>query len=286
MKREKTKCFTLMELLVVISLVALLLAILTPGLRKAKEMAGRMVCANNERQLLVANDIYANSWDERYCPPMMEDSRKPAPKKDEEDERKMNWLTNKDFRKYMGIDDKQVSKSNMILPDEYFCPEDKVARYDRWSEYSVLVSYAYNVAEWYYPTDVINCYWDKDPVKCCKNAGTETWQIGHKRTAVKRAAEKINFAESVDWWATWQKGANYEIGWDILGQVPAHPPWQPNYKDNADVYGPVIYRHNEGANFAFYDGHVEYLPKEKVYIEEEGVSPLKDATGMWYVSQP
>ena len=272
-----------MELLVVISVVALLLAVLMPSLQKAKEMAGRMVCANHQRQLSLANNLYAGSWDEQFCPPMMENrnaKRSPPP-----DERRYIWLSNPDFQKFMALDDQaEEGVGTLIMPDEYFCPADKVARYDKVSVHDVLVSYAYNVAEWYYPEDLIDCFWQ--PCCACTSEENPTWQIGHKRTAIPRASEKINFVDSVDWWGTWQKGANYEIAWDVLGQVQAHPPSRPNYADDADVYGPVIYRHNEGANFAFYDGHVAHLSKEEAYIEKQGVSPLQDATGMWYVSRP
>jgi len=277
---KKTKCFTLMELLVVISVISLLLAVLMPSLRKAKEMAGRMVCANHERQLSLANNLYANSWDEQFCPPMMQNRHAP---KGPPDERKKNWLLNDDFRKYMAIDDKAERDKDgeiqeMVMPDEYFCPADKIARYDKVSPYGVLVSYAYNVAEWYYPEDLIDCFWQ--PCCACTSEQNPTWQIGHKRTAIKRASEKINFVDSIDWWGTWQKGANYKIGWDILGQAP-----RDKYAE-LKIWGPILYRHNEGANFAFYDGHVAHLSKEEAYIEKKGVSPLQDATGMWHVSRP
>lgn len=57
------KGFTLLELLVVISIIALLLAILFPGLRKAKEHARRVVCQNNLHQGLVAGNMYAGDFD-------------------------------------------------------------------------------------------------------------------------------------------------------------------------------------------------------------------------------
>lgn len=53
--------FTLVELLVVISIVAVLMAVLLPGLRAAKERAQRIVCASQLRQLAMAHTMYQQS---------------------------------------------------------------------------------------------------------------------------------------------------------------------------------------------------------------------------------
>jgi prepilin-type N-terminal cleavage/methylation domain-containing protein len=57
--RIKPKAFTLVELLVVISIIALLLSILTPSLRKAKSHAERAVCMSNLKQMAIAQILYA-----------------------------------------------------------------------------------------------------------------------------------------------------------------------------------------------------------------------------------
>jgi prepilin-type processing-associated H-X9-DG protein len=51
------------------------------------------------------------------------------------------------------------------------------------------------------------------------------------------------------------------------------------YKD-AGCGGPTLYRHNEGANLAFYDGHAERMAKEKVWIPDHFYSTPKQP-GMW-----
>lgn len=59
----KNKGFTLIELLVVIAIIALLLAIILPSLRAAKELASGAVCVSNQRQLCLAWISYADDND-------------------------------------------------------------------------------------------------------------------------------------------------------------------------------------------------------------------------------
>lgn len=56
MKRKNA--FTLIELLVVIAVIALLMAIVMPGLRKAKEYAKKVICQSNQRQIGIAIGSY------------------------------------------------------------------------------------------------------------------------------------------------------------------------------------------------------------------------------------
>lgn len=58
---KKKPAFTLVELLVVISIIAMLLAILIPSLNKAKKLASSVVCRSNLKQWGVINQMYINS---------------------------------------------------------------------------------------------------------------------------------------------------------------------------------------------------------------------------------
>ncbi len=60
--RMGTFGFSLVELLVVIAVVAVLTAVLLPGLRQAREQALKVRCQSNERQLIVASHAYAQDY--------------------------------------------------------------------------------------------------------------------------------------------------------------------------------------------------------------------------------
>jgi len=66
---NKEKAFTLIELLVVIAIIALLLAIIMPALKIAKQQAGAVACLSNEKQIVFAWRMYADDNDSSLCGP-------------------------------------------------------------------------------------------------------------------------------------------------------------------------------------------------------------------------
>jgi len=105
-KQPRHRAFTLIELLVVVAVIALLLSILLPSLRSARDQAKRVVCANNLRCVWTGIRTYA--LENRDRAPFMEDVNLTNPAANPFD-------TN--FPTTVG-----VVLSKYVKPDSWVCP--------------------------------------------------------------------------------------------------------------------------------------------------------------------
>jgi prepilin-type processing-associated H-X9-DG protein len=243
-------------LLVVISIIALLLAVLMPALGKAREQARRIVCANNLRTVGLGDTMYSQESDDRHLPAFYWD-----PVRDPDGEQ-VHWFRNPLFVKIIDMKGRYKKEDldafelghelkAQTLPKDFKCPSDRrtVANGGLHIEQSEViqgVSYAMNMTN-------------------IRPMGT--WAVADRVYAlntfqVERPAEKIHFMDG-QWFVVYAGGAAYKEVWDLAGDVMS-----------ADIHGEwdaASYRHSEGANITFYDGHVEYWPKEKVYPYVDGL---------------
>lgn len=251
---KKTKAFTLIELLVVIAIIGLLLAIIMPALKRAKEFGMRVVCSNNLKSVGTANEMYTNQYSGAYVPLRYINANGTA----------VDWIRNEGFQNLLDFENLRGSEEPKYygIPKKLMCPADKISKdLDNASrDYNVLTSYAFNTTEWggwnYITNPTYNQY------------------IGHKTSTMKLPAERLAFIDGIDWWTHWHS-ADPGRGWNQYRQMSID-----DYKDICNLHGPVIYRHSEGANVVFYDGHVEYFRKEVLFNEKDyEAKPRKP--GMW-----
>ena len=258
----KRHAFTLIELLVVIAIIAILLAILMPGLNLARDQGRKMVCSSNLHSIALANQLYSNNNDDWSVPCRYISNG-----------RTTLWTTNDEFREYIGYEGAERNLSGVQTPKKYRCPSDQqkawLHAYDieSGSTSGTLTSYGLNIEDFY------------------PSVGSPSWTatmamdiLAFKMTNIQQPAQKMQFNEAHDWWSKW-RGANYIDGWDVLGQGGTV-----NQYKGVGCGGPTMYRHNEKCNLAFYDGHVENMHKTKVWIPEHAQQKPYQP-GMWVVDR-
>jgi prepilin-type N-terminal cleavage/methylation domain-containing protein/prepilin-type processing-associated H-X9-DG protein len=262
---RKIKGFTLVELLVVIAIIALLMGILLPALSKARDVAKRIVCGNTMKSLMLANFIYSESCDGAFVPVYYYVQSGGGRTGSYTDYR---WVENKLFRKIMAMKRRHnlEDKGDFVFQKEYLCPSDEISRNITNATDNVSMSYAYN------STEFLKQYSFFTPT------GVTVNPAGHKAQALKRPSEKLVFAESVDWWVEWE-GADPTKAWDILGQASIN---DYRTKVTPPAWSVVSYRHSQGSNFVFYDGHISYLKKQEAFIKKDFEAKPKNP-GIWVV---
>ena len=73
-RKRSSSRFTILELLIVISVIAILASLLLPALNKAKQAAFRVTCINNFKQLFNGITLY-HSDNDGWMPPASENNK-------------------------------------------------------------------------------------------------------------------------------------------------------------------------------------------------------------------
>jgi prepilin-type N-terminal cleavage/methylation domain-containing protein/prepilin-type processing-associated H-X9-DG protein len=135
--------FSIIELLVVIAIIAVILAILMPGLGKARGLAKQIRCAANLKQIDAAMHAYLSSNDDVYPRPDVND---PLQKKQPTDPSIWLWM-GRGWRGFLAPHlGGNIDANN---PSVLLCPSDKVAPV-MWES----TSYAYSMAFYHSPEQI------------------------------------------------------------------------------------------------------------------------------------
>ncbi|KKT06062.1 MAG: hypothetical protein UV78_C0020G0007 [Parcubacteria group bacterium GW2011_GWA2_43_17] len=225
---KKTKAFTLVELLVVISIIAVLLAVLMPSLQKARSMATRTVCTSNIRQLTLAWRMYSDQNNGKLASALTGKAT--------------DWwmvqngvLTNEDG--WVGWLGKVIG--NPIKPTS-----DPVLQTQE-IQTGTLYPYVKNVKTYGCPVgekNMMRSYSIFDAMNGCTDALTSvsispSGMVYKKLTEIKRPSERGVFID---------EGISTFVSWTIP------------YKAEAWGWEKIPLRHGKGTSLSFADGHSEY----------------------------
>ena len=233
---KESKGFTLIELLVVIAIIALLLSILLPALRYAKQQATGAVCLGNERSLILAWYTFPQDNDDKLV------GGNPYPGTENY---KIAWVQapqNDAGTVMLGAGSEPSATGRLAYEYEsigikrgllwpylktlkvYHCPGDRriqLPTNSAFRSYSILWTMNGSYGGWY----------ETDPVY-------DTGEVAHKYTQIKNASSKLVFVEDED-----------DRGWN-MGSWVLNPVGD-NFTDSLGLW------HVDSGTLAFADGHAE-----------------------------
>ncbi len=278
---NRHNAFTLIELLVVIAIIALLMSILVPSLQKVKDMARTILCGSNLRQAGVALNLYVQDFDGRIPPirqrPEMYNFSHPFIDTDDPDyvyDRKIAW--HELLLWYMGAykaDDYyswySESEENAKLKEALMCPvwHAKTKNYTGGYTGPYMYGYGANANIPNHPRQ--NVY--LDPPAGTKFSPEGNWHAAPRLSRIQTPAERIYCGDSYNWYLSvnsmhttvgdeWQKAIDDKDFREA--QFTNKAPWWNATRDlTVTVCDP--YRHGNGANYIFFDGHAEKVKPEK-----------------------
>jgi len=225
------KSFTLIELLVVIAIIALLASVLLPALTKAREMGRRIKCVSNLRQFGLAFIMYAQDND-GLLP--YGDANGLALRYEVE------W--GPAIAPYMGLsrDSADWAEKRFLVNKTPVVPWSRVIECPTAAN---TTGYCYGV-HYNYDTGTLCPFGYYDPAWTPPNKHRKLDKVPIKCFLMSDATDRIIYTPAVNW------GFTYDYDGDGLND---------SFNSTSAIYNKAAPdRHNNGANYLFRDGHVEW----------------------------
>ncbi|MHC4116718.1 MAG: prepilin-type N-terminal cleavage/methylation domain-containing protein [Planctomycetota bacterium] len=233
---SKRKGFTLIELLVVIAIIAILMAILMPTLKRAKEQGRRAVCLSNLKQLQLAWSMYADENDDKIVNGEAangSDGAAPMPGPSHARHPREQWWTGDDVADFW---------AGTSHPPEV---QKRAIRA------GALWPYTKKETLYRCPTGVsgeMRTYTITDAMNGLRRSGTYNGNVGKRvgRTVlwVKKRSDIVS------------PGPAQRIVFLDEGRIT--PDSYATHYENERWWDPPFVRHGDGTNVSFADGHADY----------------------------
>jgi prepilin-type N-terminal cleavage/methylation domain-containing protein/prepilin-type processing-associated H-X9-DG protein len=246
MKYEKVvekRAFTLIELLVVIAIIAILAAILFPVFARARENARRASCQSNLKQIALGMNMYIQDYDGRYP---------------------QGYAL-----------DRSGGTTDLITDTDTSMPSGKFT----------VVKYGTATANGHYITwmDLVQPYVKNTQLFVCPSATNMSYpSYGYNMVFGGLASDTYFY--------------NYGVGYTAFTPLTESEVQRPsevvmfmdsNYVDASVRASPITYNnlvsygrvpHLDGGNQAYVDGHVKWLPRQKIAVVNPGIADCAGKT--------
>ncbi len=238
------KAFTLIELLVVVAIIAVLVALLLPGLSMARRSAQGVACAANLHQIGMAFSYYADEYNKKLPLPVWVDKYNPNTIRIPWDTKLEGYLKTP-LRFPPSATDKKCI---------FVCPSDNIPRFSAISDHpDWVVPRSYGMLGWKYDGWAY-AYSDPD----CKWFSTNDFSFPSQQFIVTEWPNPWNI-RGPDWPGYKISLEMWEYGYEHLDihQNPGHPVVEMAPKKVGGYHGPGM------INYLFVDNHVERLDMDE-----------------------